>query len=147
MKEQELMGMVTKMREMIGTLMTENSTTKMKLKGKDQQRTVDVYKAITARMKVELDAAADAGQLDRETVMRLLEMTAQNAAETEESADMVDDASAPNLELLAQAGQLLSGNVPGAPGENEPPFPGAKMGADGQWYGRDLSNSKQYRPV
>ena len=137
MQEQQLMQQMDNLKKMLGELLQQNATLDIKLKGKDQQRVVDVYKAITERMKVELDHE----HMSIDQVMALMQQTVEEAMGT--PIDAVSDASEGALERAAQVGNAQTLDLP----QNLPPQPGAKMGADGQWYGRNFANSSAYRPV
>lgn len=133
--EQGLMQKVQSLTAMLGKLMEEKAKLDITLKGKDQQKVIDLMNAFTARLKVLGDQAlsqSDLKELVSQVVQESLGLPLEAAAQ----------ASEPDLAAAGAAGgQQL--NLP----LNAPPQPGARLGDDGQWYSHHFAGNSSYRPV
>lgn len=132
-EEMAMQQQMANMKTMLGKLLEEKAISDMKLKGKDQSRVIDMFNAITNRLKVVTEDA-----MSKEEIRGLVKNTLEDVFQT--PIDAVGEASEPDLALAAQAGRDQQ-ELP----LNQPPLPGQRMGADGQWYARDLSNNNSYR--
>lgn len=138
-QEQALLQQVSNLRTMVGKLMEDSAIDKGKLKGKDQQKVIDVYNAITNRLKLFTPKPGEAqGAMSEQTIRSLVMEAVHEAFDLD--VDLVGDASEPNLATEAQVANPLDALA------DKPPFPGAKKGADGRWYGRNFQSSAAYTP-
>lgn len=132
-QNQQLTGM---MKEMMEDL-TEQ---KMKVRDHAVKRDVDIYNALTTRLKVFFDAKAkEAAEISPEEVQTVLTQAIHEAL----------GASLQDAEATAGA-QEQSLSVPRMGQEAPVPMrmpPGVRMGADSHEYMRDYANMPNYRPV
>lgn len=145
--EQQLQGQITNLTGLLAKAMEELSLEKIKYKGKEQARDIDVFDALTKRIKVLVDAqkgGADGeggGKLDASALTAMVAQAVQETLGT--SLQPVIDANEPAHEAAAADGQLqLPGMHPG-----KPPVPGAKLGLNGNWYLRDAAAQKNLTPI
>jgi len=106
----------------------------VKLAGKDQMRSIDIYEAETDRMK----ALASMLPEDAEGLKQLIDQ-------------LVQDALATNLMPILQANVsgtgegTTAGEQAGTEGQEAgPPVPGARQGVDGEWYILDPTRQTRY---
>lgn len=132
-QEQMLQQKVQSLTVMLQKLMEEKSVDGIKLKGKDQQKVIDMFNAITARLKVVGEQSMNDAQ-----IKELVKQTLEEAFNT--PIDAVGEASAPDLAQMALPSQLA---LP----MDQPPVAGAKQGPDGRWYQKDYNLNRQYRAV
>lgn len=138
--EQQLMQQTQNLKAMLGKLMQEKAVADIKLKGKDQQKVIDLMNAITQRLKLFVPKPNAQGEIPPEQLHEIVASAVQNVFST--PVDDVGGASEPDLQQAAGDGASQL-NLP----LNPAPFPGAKQGVDGKWYGRDFSQMRNYRPV
>lgn len=133
-QEQALQQRISALMESLQSIIQDNSKLKLELKGKDQQKLVDAFNAVTQRLKVIGDQAQSDGEFRavvEQTLREALGIDVTPAA----------DASLPVLQQSAEPAQLpLPLSQPVTPR-------GSRPGADGLNYQRDYSHSQQYRPV
>lgn len=132
-EEQAMQQQIQNFQQMIGELMQDNAELKIKLKGKDQQKVIDLMNAITARLKLILPKP-ESGEVPESDLRALVQDTMKDVFGT--PVEQVGDASEPTLEATAAVGAAQHPNLNKA----QPPIPGARMGSDGQWYARDYSS-------
>lgn len=138
-QEQALTQQIDALKEALSAMIQEKSKLQLTLKGKEQQKFIDAFNAVTQRLKVVGERAMDAGQMKQ-----LVETTLREALGI--PIEPVTDASEPTLEAAAQEGAGVGGQLPLA--LEGPAIPrGARMGADGRTYMRDLASAPGYRPV
>lgn len=159
--EQALIAQVQNLQELLAKSMEELSLEKIKLKGKEQLRDIDVFKALTDRIKVLADAAIKAKQAEEgegeggagragelgEEELRAL--TQQAVSETlGASLQPILAANADEHEMDAGGQLRLPGIMAqqGSPGKA--PLPGLKLAPNGRWYfPRDVSQMKTAIPL
>jgi Phage P22-like portal protein len=121
------------------TLTEQLTEQKIKLVGKDQQKDIDVFEAITDRLKVMLPTILN----PKDIAGMVHDLIVQ---EHGARLDQVTAASAPQLADASQEGQgqparPQSAPTPDqaqqAPGAQQPPMPGARQAPDGEWYVTD----------
>lgn len=132
-QEQALQQRISALSEAMQSLLMEKSKLDLEMKGKDQQKFIDAFNAVTQRLKVIGDqgmSIAEHRLLVMKTLSESLGIDPQTAAA----------ASAPALESDAQPSLPLQ--------FSQPPVPqGAHMGADGGTYMKDYSHSPMYKRV
>lgn len=151
--EQALMAQVQNLNELLAKAMEELSLAKIQLKGKEQLRDVDVFNALTQRLKVLADAAVksreaegQSGELGEDELRLLAAQAVQETLST--SLQPIVEANAPVHEANAEQNGGLGGLVGSMGGNLKPPVPGAKLAPNGQWYfPKDVSQSKTAIPV
>jgi hypothetical protein len=142
--EQQLQAQVANLTKLLQSAMEELAGEKLRMKGKEEQRDIDVYNAITQRLKIFIDPKiamgedVDPGQLSE--VVRAAIAEAMNIDPTQSIVGANAGAIAGGAQGPAQ------GQLPFTPPE-APPIPGAKRGRDGHWYIRDYAKSGAYAVV
>lgn len=135
--EQALTMQVQQLQNLLASSMQELATEKLKLRGKESKNEIGVYSAVTDRLKVLVDAAAKGeAQITPETVGPIVQ-------------EVLRDALSGSLQpVTEQANEVLQPvGLPKEATQPVPPYPGARMGPNGQWFGRDYSRSQQYTPL
>lgn len=135
-QEQAMQQRISALSDSLMTLLQEKSKLQLELKGKDQQKLVDAFNAVTQRLKLTVDQGMDASdmkELVQDTLREALGIDVTPAAA----------ASEPTLAAAAGNGQ---GELPLE--FQTPPAPqGAHMGPDGRMYMKDYGKSGAYRAV
>lgn len=130
--EQAMEQRISALSESLMSMIQEKSMLQLSLKGKDQSKLIDAFKAVTDRLKVIGDQAMSAGDMKalvEDTLREALGIDVTPAA----------DASAPVLDEAANPGGL-------PPALTAPIIPhGARVGSDGRNYMKDYSQSPNYR--
>lgn len=140
LQEQALTQQVTQLKGLLGKVMEELSISKIQLKGKDQLRDVDVYKAETDRIGT-IGKILPMNPADMEALVRQLVEESLNT-----SLAPVLAASAPGLASAAGAGNA-EGAAQAATVTRQQPTPGARLGPNGEWYTPNPTMSSRYTPV
>lgn len=124
--EQMLMQQLQQMQEMMKKLAEENAGAKIKLRGRDEKRDIEVYKAFTERLGVLQKAGLDAHDQALATVQLMHDMMNDSLEATQTSVDT-------NLQGgTAQAtGQM---QLPLQGGGGSAPVQGARLAPDGHHY-------------
>lgn len=143
LQEQALQQQVQNLTNLLTKALQQHADLSLRLRGKDQARDIEAYKAFTDRLKVFLDKKeGDKEKVSANEISAMVEELVQDVLDA--PLKPVTDAAEKDIAALDNNPQ------PGmsAPNSNlKPPFPGAKMGPNGQWYVRDFGQSKEYRPV
>jgi hypothetical protein len=142
--EQQLMAQVQNLTKLLQSAMEELAGEKLRMKGKEEQRDIDVYNAITQRLKIFIDPKIAMGEdVEPAEVQRVVREAISEALNVDPMRAIV----AANAPALAGAqGQLpLNGGAMQTP--ETPPIPGARRGRDGHWYIRDYAKSGAYALV
>jgi hypothetical protein len=126
--EQQMQQQITQLQQGLAKTFDELVMTKVKLKGKDQLRDVDVYKAETDRIK----ALGDAMGMDPQGVQELIGQLVREALQT--SLQPVLDSTQPGLD----ARQGLGGADAGDLSKQLPPVPGPGHVAGGPVQGQGV---------
>lgn len=145
--EQQLMAQVQNLTKLLQSAMEELAGEKLRMKGKEEQRDIDVYEAITKRLAIFIDPKIAMGEdVEPAEVSRVVREAIAEALNVDPTRAVVA-ANAPALNGGASGqGQLpLQGGTMQPP--ETPPIPGAKRGRDGHWYVRDYAKSGAYSVV
>lgn len=143
MQEQQLMAQVQQLSRLLEKTMGQLAQDKLRLRGHAEKRDVDVANAFTQRLKVLLDYKVKAGEAIAEAdIDDLLKQAHDQASST----DISQIVRANTGEVQGEAGGNGNAVVPFAAPE-APPVPGAKRGADGHWYMRDMARSNAWARV
>lgn len=130
-QEQQLQQQVQQLQQLLGKLTFENQKHKVELKGKDQLRDIDAYKAETDRMKVL------AAGIDPEEIAKLVTQL------------LVDSMATPLAPIEAQNNQQAptfpQGTLPLAPLHSIPP--GVRIGEGGQGFIKNMAGNPNFIPV
>ncbi len=169
--EQQLTAQVQMLQQLLQESMNELTNEKIKYKGKDEKRDIDVFNAFTQRIKVFLDAKSKATQ----TAVTAAKPTGSSESgqptggDPKLAAETADSITLQRGELDALIQQtfgealgihldpIISTNaatidqqrppLPTKATAEQPPMPGARRGRDGHWYVRDFSRSNAYSLV
>lgn len=163
--EQALQQQLAELTKLLTENMEELSAAKLRLKGKEQQRDIDVYGAITTRLKVLLDskiraaseatkaAAATAGTPGTETAPATPGVSTGEIAAI--MADLMPDLMNIDLQPIINANAQSEASGQGGPGPMEEPIspgqpndpPGVRRDYQGRPFGRTYETSKVFRPL
>lgn len=136
-QEQAAQQRIAALSESLMTLLQEKSKLQLELKGKDQQKLVDAFNAVTQRLKLTVDQGMDASQMKE-----LVQDTLREAL----GIDVTPAAAASEPTLASAAAANGQGELPLE--FQTPPAPqGAHMGPDGRMYMKDYGRSGAYRAV
>ena len=128
--EQALQQQVASLKEALAKALEGHGKATLKLAGREQARDVDVYKALTERLKVIGDLAAGG-------VPGAGEDFAQTQAEAQEADPL-------GAVVRANAGELADDTETPDGGGEVPPHPDAQKAPDGQWYLKDPTRQRGY---
>lgn len=152
--EQALTQQVQQLQQILAETMNDLAKAKLQAKGKEQQRSTQVYTAFTERLRAIMDArlkAADimvkAGNGEEGAAEALVTEEDISRIFADLTPDLLDAGLAGVVEENREAG--LSGEEPMLPFQapEAPKPPGVRYDYMGQPYGRDFSQSKAYRPI
>ena len=137
--EQAMQNQISNLTNLLSNAMTELATEKLKLRGKESKDEVAIYGAFTDRLKVLVDAAAKGEvEITPETLAPVL-------------AGLIDEEGKIDLTKVSEQNELTNGGLgaglPRAVTQPQPPVAGAKQDANGAWWARDFSRSKEYKRV
>lgn len=130
--EQQLMQVTQQLQSALQESLQRQGKNELKLVGKDQMRSIDVYEAETDRIK----ALAPLLPMDQAGVEQLI-------------TQLVEDALKTNILPILQQ-NIAGGGIVEQSGQEhhtdgtEPPIPGAAKAGDGQWYARDPTRQGMY---
>lgn len=140
--EQALMQQVQNMQNMLSKSLEDQTTLRIKLRGKEERNTVAMFEALSKRLDVLLKAAKQ-GEADitPEQLRPVVEDAIREAMDQPvQEAELATEAA---LKQLVPGG----GGLPEAATRQRPPLAGAKQGANGHWYVRQLAAQKNWAPV
>lgn len=137
--EQQLTQQNQQLTQMLQKMMEDLTNEKTKVRDHAMKRDVDIYNALTQRLKVFFDAKAkEAAEITPDEVQTVL-----TQAISEALGNSLKDASA----VATTQEQMGETGPNGATPLKTHLPPGVRMGADGHEYMRDFSQSSNYRPV
>ena len=111
--EQMLMAQIEQLKGLLAKTMEDYAGAKIKIKGRDEKRDIEVYRAFTERLKVLQEAGLNAQDQALATVQLMRDMMNDDLQATQDSVDS----------------RLRAGlNLP------QPPVPGAQLAPDGHHY-------------
>ena len=142
--EQGLQQQVQQLQNLLSNALTELSTERLKLRGKESKDEVAVYNALTARLKMLVDAAAKG---EAEITPETLKPVVSEAIGEALGSSMQPAQQETEQALGALGGSVGPAGLPSAATRVQPPLAGAKQDADGNWWGRDFSQSKGYKRI
>jgi len=135
--EQVLQTQVQSLSQALQKLLERNAKDGLKLVGKDEMRDIDIYKAVTERLKVEADHGIASRELEQDLHSVHLEaLTAANA--------QAIDASKIASDAEGDGAKPSPSPAPAAP---VAPVPGARQAPDGEWYLADPTRMGKYMRV
>jgi hypothetical protein len=139
-KEQAQQQMIQNLQNLLSNAMTELAAEKLKLRGKEAKSETDIYNALTARLKVLVDAAAKGeAEITPETLAPVLgDLLDQSGQASLEPATV-------NVDEALKMGTPASAGLPLSATQMRPPVAGAKQDVNGNWFARDFTGSKEYR--
>jgi hypothetical protein len=136
--EQALMQQVQNLQNLLSKSLEDQTTVRIKLRGKEEKNTVAMADALTKRLAVLVQAAAvGEAELTPDKLRPIVEDAIRQLLSTP-----IEQAAAETDEALRSA---LPGGLPASAMATRPPVAGAKQDAAGNWYARDFSQSKGYR--
>lgn len=129
--EQQLGAQVQQLQSLLQKALDAHAQDKVKLRGKEQMRDIDAYKAMTERIGTLLKTATDIQSLRQAWMQLGHDILATHINATTASAEGAEGALAPKPDTgpLEAFGQQL-----GLPLGDQPPLPGARQAGDGKWY-------------
>ena len=139
--EQALMQQVQNMQNLLSKSLEEQTTLRIKLRGKEEKNEVAIFDALTKRLATLL-VAAKQGEADitPDTLRPIVE-----DAVKETLGDSVSPAESTIDQVLDQS--TGPAGLPENATRPRPPLSGARQAENGQWYVRDFQNAKNFRPV
>ena len=132
--EQMLTQQVQQLKQLLQKTMEEYAGSRLKLKGKDEMRDIDIYKAFTERLKVLNDGHMDAREHALAVTQLLHDIQTENLEGTEET--IREDEGQPKKEPTQMS----------FPSE-VPPLRGAQKAPNGQWFIKDPMRPGRYMHV
>lgn len=139
--EQALMQQVQNLQNLISKSLEDQTTLRIKLKGKEEKNTVAMFDALSKRLDVLLKAAKQGeASITPEQLRPVVQEAIREALGTP-----IQDAEVAADETLRQLGG--SAGLPENVTRQRPPLAGAKQGPGGQWYVRQLAAQKGWEPV
>lgn len=136
--EQALQQQIQQLQNLLSASMQELATEKIKLRGKEEKNEVAVYDAVTKRLSVLVTAAAKGeAEINEDTLRPIVEEVVRDSQEysLQPVQNAIDERLGP------------SGALPSSATAPRPPYPGARLGPDGRYYGRDYSRAPGYTPL
>ena len=138
--EQALMQQVQNLQNLFSKSLEDQTTLRIKLRGKEEKNGVAIFEALTKRLQVLIAAAATGeAELTPDALRPVVE-----AAITEALASSVSPEETTVDSVLQQS---VPAGLPESATRTRPPLAGAKQAENGAWYVRDFQNAKSYRPV
>jgi Phage P22-like portal protein len=138
--EQALMQQVQNLQNMLSKSLEDQTTLRIKLRGKEERNTVAMFDALTKRLAALFEAGKEGeAQITPEQLRPVVE-----AAIVEALGTPIVEAEAATEEVLKG---LTPGGLPEAATRQRPPLAGAKQGQGGAWYVRDLAAQRGWTPV
>jgi len=126
--EQMMKAQIEQLTTMLKQTLEELTKEKIKLKGKESLRQVNVFEAYTKRLKAVADAARDAGRaIAPEELSALADQVVAESLDL--SLDEVLAAGSPTLRSAAEMGKIQRARQ-----EEPAPVEGAQKAPDGNWY-------------
>ena len=132
--EQMLQQQVQQLKQLLSKTMEEYAGSRLKLKGKDEMRDIDIYKAFTERLKVLNDGQMDAHGHALAVTQLLHDIQTENLEGTEET--VREDEGQPKKEPQQMSFPFEA-----------PPLRGAQKAPDGHWYIKDPLRPGKYQIV
>jgi hypothetical protein len=133
--EQMLTQQVQQLKQLLSKTMEEYAGSRLKLKGKEEMRDIDIYKAFTDRLKVLNDGQMSQQQHALAVTQLLHDLQTENLEGTEQ---VVKEGEG----IVPQQQQM---DLPFPP--QVPPLRGAQQAPDGHWYVKDSLRPGRYLKV
>lgn len=133
------MQQIEQAKQLIAKLTEENAGAKVRAKGRDEKRDVDIYKAFTERLKVLQDAGMSQQQHALATVQLMRDMMTDNLDASQESVD-----SSLKSRTAEASGQM---QLPLGGGGQAAPVEGARLAPDGHHYVPDPMRAGKFLRV
>ncbi len=124
--EQMLMQQLEELKKLLAKTMEENAGARIRAKGRDEKRDIDVYKAFTERLKVLQDAGMSQQDHALATVQLMRDMMNDDLEATQDSVD-----SSLKSRTAQGSGQM---QLPLQGGGQPAPMQGARLAPDGHHY-------------
>ncbi len=138
--EQALMQQVQNMQNLLSKSLEDQTTLRIKLRGKEEKNTVAMFDALTKRLQVLIEAAKNGeAQITPDTLRPVVEEAVHEALGTP-----IQAAEAAAEDTLRQ---VVPAGLPENATRQRPPLAGAKQGPGGAWYVRELANQRGWTPV
>jgi hypothetical protein len=138
--EQALMQQVQNLQNLFSKSLEDQTTLRIKLRGKEEKNEVAIFEALTKRLAVLIEAAKEGeAEITPDTLRPIVE-----AAIAESLTATVNPAEATTTDVLDQS---VPAGLPEAATRARPPLSGARQAENGQWYVRDFAQAKNFRPV
>ena len=138
--EQALMQQVQNLQNLFSKSLEDQTTLRIKLRGKEEKNGVAIFEALTKRLTMLLQAAKQ-GEAEL-TPDRLRPIVEDAIAEALASSVSPEETT---VDSVLQ--QSVPAGLPESATRVRPPLAGAKQAENGAWYVRDFQNAKSYRPV
>jgi len=130
-QEQQLMQQVQQLQQLLSKTMQEYAGARIKLKGKDEKRDVDIYNAYTTRIKALADAHMKGQDFGLAATQLLHDIMSESLEPTEEKIKGDLGESSTQMQLPLEV----------------PPHPGAQKASDGHWYVKDVMRPGRWMKV
>ena len=138
--EQALMKQVQNFQNMLQKALKDQTTLRIKLRGKEEKNTAALFDAVSTRLKVLIEAAKEGeAEITPDTLRPIVEAAIKDSLTTPIQVAKVAAEDA----LKSQ----FPGGLPAAATRETPPLAGAKQDVSGQWYARQLATAKGFQPI
>jgi hypothetical protein len=148
--EQQMQQQIQALQANLAKALEQHGKDALKLQGKDQMRSIDVYGAETDRIK----ALAPLLPMDEAGLKELIEQLITDSLETNilpilkanlgMDSETGQEAGQQPMDGQVGGGEQGGGGVGGAGGGEAPPMPGAQKAPDGEWYILDPTRQTRY---